>query len=161
MNINNLSIELKYPNRIGATLSIDERTNLELAVLKLSEERPFDQWNFWGRIEGLNRNYYIVQGLNQRGKYDFPEKKYFWRYLHSNSAHSHSSLPSCHNPGASSTKKPCCCETSLLANTRKSSSITPKGRRKLSVHNQYMQNTAMNSLLFQQKTSLSSTDYHV
>lgn len=64
MNIQNLAYELKFPNRIGATLSIDERTNIELAVLKLSEERSFDQWNFWGRIEGLARNYYILQGVN-------------------------------------------------------------------------------------------------
>ena len=28
----------------------------------------------------MARNYYIVQGINERGKYDFPEKKYFWRY---------------------------------------------------------------------------------
>jgi hypothetical protein len=49
-------------------------------VLKLSEERTFDRWNFWGRVDGLARNYYIVQGVNHRGQYEFPEKHYFWRY---------------------------------------------------------------------------------
>ena len=49
-------------------------------MLKLSEERTFDRWNFWGRVDGLARNYYIVQGVNHRGHYEFPEKHYFLRY---------------------------------------------------------------------------------
>ena len=30
----------------------------------------------------MARNYYIVQGVNHRGQYEFPEKHYFWRYLY-------------------------------------------------------------------------------
>ena len=26
----------------------------------------------------MARNYYIVQGVNHRGQYEFPEKHYFW-----------------------------------------------------------------------------------
>lgn len=78
MDIQSLAIELKFANRIGATLSVEERGSLELAVLKLSEERQFDRWNFWGRVDGLARNYYIVQGVIHRGQYEFPEKHYFW-----------------------------------------------------------------------------------
>ena len=72
MNINNLSSEIKFPNQIGATLSIEEIAGLELAVIKLSENKDCDKFNFWGRIEGVYRNYYIVQGINEKGKYDFP-----------------------------------------------------------------------------------------
>ena len=79
MNIQNLCSEMKFPNQIGATLPIEELTELELAVLKLAEDKPFDRFNFWGRIEGLHRNYYIVQGVNEKGRHDFPLKTYFWR----------------------------------------------------------------------------------
>lgn len=37
MNISNLSSDLKFVNRIGQTLSTEERVNLTLAVNKLSE----------------------------------------------------------------------------------------------------------------------------
>lgn len=47
-------------------------------MIKLSENKAFDKYNFWGRIEGLYRNYYIIQGVNEKNKFDFPEKKYFW-----------------------------------------------------------------------------------
>lgn len=60
MNISNLSSDLKFVNRIGQTLSPDERINLEIAVLKLSQEYHFEEFNFWGRIEGVLKNYYIV-----------------------------------------------------------------------------------------------------
>ncbi len=50
MNIFNISSELKFVNRIGQTLSSDERISLELSVLKLSEEYHYETFNFWGRV---------------------------------------------------------------------------------------------------------------
>ena len=38
MNINNLASELKYVNRIGQTLSVEERTSLETGIIRLSHE---------------------------------------------------------------------------------------------------------------------------
>ncbi len=38
MNISNLQFELKFVNKIGQTLSAEERINLELAVSKLSQQ---------------------------------------------------------------------------------------------------------------------------
>ena len=70
--------ELKFPNRIGATLSVEEKISIEAQSLKLSHEYEYDQWNFWGRIEGINKNYYIVEGVNFKGATDFPIHKYFW-----------------------------------------------------------------------------------
>jgi radial spoke head protein 9 len=60
MNIANLPSELKFVNRIGQTLSSEERISLESSVLKLSYEYSHEQWNFWGRVEGIIKNYYIV-----------------------------------------------------------------------------------------------------
>lgn len=54
MNIKNLEFELKYLNQVGATLDMDERIKLELALLNLTNIHPVDQTLFWGKIEGSN-----------------------------------------------------------------------------------------------------------
>ena len=51
---------------------------LELALLKLTETSSFDQIVFWGKIEGIKSDYYIAQGLNFKGQYEFPRKTFFW-----------------------------------------------------------------------------------
>ena len=67
-------------NRIGATLSTEEKISIEAAILKLSQEYSYDQFNFWGRIEGVAKNYYVAEGVKFRGCTNFPIRKYFWRY---------------------------------------------------------------------------------
>lgn len=79
MKIQNISSELKFPNRIGATLSTEERISIEASALKLAQEYHFEEYYFWGRVEGIAKNYYILEGANFKGKRDFPERKYFWR----------------------------------------------------------------------------------
>lgn len=79
MNIINLNSELKFVNRIGQTLSVEERTYLQTSVEALSGEYHFERFNFWGRIEGISKNYYIVEGINFKGCLNFPVKKFFWR----------------------------------------------------------------------------------
>ena len=86
MNISNLTSELKFVNRIGQTLSCEERISLELAVSKLSNQYYYQTYNFWGRIEGIHRPYYIVEAINFTGTSGFPKKQYFWRYLFSHPA---------------------------------------------------------------------------
>ena len=52
---------------------------LKLAHLKLMEANPdLDEVKFWGKIEAITKNYYIVLGLQFRGKYEFPHKYFFW-----------------------------------------------------------------------------------
>jgi radial spoke head protein 9 len=80
MKISNINSELKFVNRIGQTLSTEERISLEVSVLKLSQEYHFENFNLWGRIEGVLKNYYVVEGVNFRGATNFLTKKYFWRY---------------------------------------------------------------------------------
>jgi len=60
MNISNLTTELKFVNRIGQTLSTEEVISLQASTLKLSHEYKYEQYNFWGRVEGTLKNYYIV-----------------------------------------------------------------------------------------------------
>lgn len=80
MNICTLASELKFVNKIGQTLSPEERINLELAVSRLSQQYRHEGFNFWGRIEGVHKNYYIVEGVTFQGTNGFPSKQYFWRY---------------------------------------------------------------------------------
>ncbi len=79
MDIAKISTELKFVNRIGQTLSAEEIISLQSSVLKLSHEYKYEQYHFWGRVEGTSKNYYIVEGLTYRGATNFPDKKYFWR----------------------------------------------------------------------------------
>lgn len=78
MDIYRLTSDLKFVNQIGATLNLDERMKLELALLKITETQKFDQVLFWGKVEGVVKDYYIAVALNLRGKFEFPEKKFFW-----------------------------------------------------------------------------------
>ena len=52
MNMQNIADELKFANQIGVTLSTEERLNLEIALLKLSEVENSDEILFWGKVEG-------------------------------------------------------------------------------------------------------------
>ena len=62
----------------GNNVIIRDRTRLELAMLKLTEHYQFDSLYFWGRIEGVERDYYIALGVNDKGEYEFPKKRFFW-----------------------------------------------------------------------------------
>lgn len=33
---------------------------------------------FWGKIKGIEKDYYIIMGLQIRGNHSFPSKVYFW-----------------------------------------------------------------------------------
>jgi hypothetical protein len=105
MNIFNIGNELKFANRIGQTLSTEERISLEVSVLKLSQEYHFEVFNFWGRIEGVSKNYYIVQAVSFKGATSFPIKKYFWRYLSNHIALRISSSPNCHRRATNTQSK--------------------------------------------------------
>ena len=59
--------EQKYLSSVGLTLSIDERVNLELAVLKLYEQEDFDEVKFWGKITGVTKDYYVAIAVNFEG----------------------------------------------------------------------------------------------
>ena len=81
MKVSNISSELKFVNRLGVTLSVEERISIEAQALRLSHEYKHDQWNFWGRIEGIVKNYYIIEGVDFKGVTNFPNRQYFWAYV--------------------------------------------------------------------------------
>lgn len=78
MELSKFQQELKFVNQLGQTLNIEERMRLELALLKITENYKFDNIYFWGRIEGVERDYYIALGIQYKGQYNFPKKQFFW-----------------------------------------------------------------------------------
>jgi hypothetical protein len=39
---------------------------------------------FWGRIRGTVKDYYIAIGLKMKDEYEFPAKRFYWRYGNQN-----------------------------------------------------------------------------
>ena len=105
MNIDNLSSELKFANRIGQTLCTEEVIGLQSAVLRLSHEYQHEVFELWGRIEGAKQNYYVVAGVNFKGSQHFPSRKYFWRYLWAHLARRISNLLNWAAPGNSISRR--------------------------------------------------------
>ena len=104
MKVSNLSSELKFINRIGQTLCPEERIQLDLAVNKLRQEYHFQHFHFWGRVEGIHKNYYVIRGTTFEGGC-FPKPSYFWRYTLSYLALKISISPNCQLPDVSSLKE--------------------------------------------------------
>lgn len=69
---------LKYLSPAGATLSIEERMQLELSLLSLYERESFEEVYLWGRVTGVLKDYYIALTLNFHGHPEFPLKRFFW-----------------------------------------------------------------------------------
>lgn len=36
---------------------------------------------FWGRIRGTTKDYYLAIGYKFKDEYEFPAKRFYWRYL--------------------------------------------------------------------------------
>lgn len=52
---------------------------LELAVQKLSGEvEGVEEVMFWGKITGMQADYYVALGIHYQDQYEFPDKKFFW-----------------------------------------------------------------------------------
>ena len=78
MDILDLAEELKNLRLNGHTFHLEERVQLEMALMKLQAESPLEEVLFWGKIQALQNDYYIALGLNYKGHYEFPQKQFFW-----------------------------------------------------------------------------------
>jgi radial spoke head protein 9 len=47
-------------------------------LLNEQTEVDFEELLFWGRIDGMEADYYICMGVTYTDKYEFPEKRFFW-----------------------------------------------------------------------------------
>jgi radial spoke head protein 9 len=79
MDAENFDTNLKYINLNGATLNIDERLNIKLALSQLQSDLKLDQVFFWGKISGTVKDYFIAYSLDYTRKtHGFPSKNFFW-----------------------------------------------------------------------------------
>jgi len=78
MDLNALENEMKYVNKLGLTLNMEEKLKIEINIKEITEKFQFDQVLFWGKIKGIEKDYYIIMGLQIRGNHNFPNKVYFW-----------------------------------------------------------------------------------
>ncbi len=60
MELSRFQSDLKFANTIGSTLNIEEKMRLELSMMKLNESEQFCSISFWGKIEGVSNDYYII-----------------------------------------------------------------------------------------------------
>lgn len=61
----------------GVCLSIEERIKLETLLDQLKAEVKCDEMLFWGKIMGVEKDYYIAVGYFFKGNANFPKRKYF------------------------------------------------------------------------------------
>jgi len=54
------------------------RMQLEMALCQLRSTVEADEVLFWGKITGLNADYYIALAVTFKGTYEFPNKQFFW-----------------------------------------------------------------------------------
>jgi len=80
MDFERLESELEFANHSGNSLNITEQTKLSLSVMTLNVNEKFDKVHFWGRICGLDKDYYIIVGIRFKDRINFPERQYFWCY---------------------------------------------------------------------------------
>jgi len=72
MEAGKLAEQLKYISKAGVTLSTEERMQLEYALSTLQSSIGFETLYFWGKIEGIETDYYIAVGQNTIGHKNFP-----------------------------------------------------------------------------------------
>lgn len=80
MDFAHIESELEFANHSGNTLNIEERTQLGLAAISLNVNERFDKVDFWGRIRGIDKDYYIIVGIRFNDRVNFPDREYYWCY---------------------------------------------------------------------------------
>ena len=62
----------------GVCISLEERIKLLTMLDQLKSDIKCDEMQFWGKILGAEKDYYISKALYYKGFQNFPKKKYFF-----------------------------------------------------------------------------------
>lgn len=60
----------------GFTLSVEEKSKLQISIIQRKNDEGFSKLYFWGKILGKEADYLICYGLLP--SYDFPQKKFYF-----------------------------------------------------------------------------------
>lgn len=76
MEINNLKSGLeKIAGQTCQTLNLEEQLKIRICLLDLQSAQNFEEVKFFGKITGIERDYYIAIGLTYSGQWEFPKKQ--------------------------------------------------------------------------------------
>lgn len=80
MNIHqDLEENFKYVSKFnGVCLNIEEKFKLEMALNELHLDIKSEEMWFWGKINGIEKDYYIALALFFTEHYQFPQKKFYF-----------------------------------------------------------------------------------
>lgn len=78
MDILDLDYELSNLRFRGINLNLDEKMQLEMALHTLHGEQNMDELQFWGKINGINNDYFIAVGVTFKDMFEFPQKKFYF-----------------------------------------------------------------------------------
>lgn len=70
--------DLSYLSSAGDTLNIEEQTSLRSSLVTLQDAENFASVAFWGKILGVQQDYYIAQAFPTANLF---KKKYFYRLV--------------------------------------------------------------------------------
>jgi len=69
MELQHIGTILDHVTFPGGTLSVEERSAMEPALFLLQQGNKFTEIRFWGKIRGLERDYFLCQGtVDENGK---------------------------------------------------------------------------------------------
>jgi radial spoke head protein 9 len=72
MEATQVTQHIKVLSQVAVTLSTEERMQLEYAFDQLQSAMKFESLHLWGKIQGIETDYYIAVGMNSTGRKDFP-----------------------------------------------------------------------------------------
>jgi radial spoke head protein 9 len=79
MDIDQLSQHLAIASAaLGENIPVADLARLKLALLSFREAHKPDKVQFWGRIRGLDNDYYIMVASTQLKGVPFPKRQFFW-----------------------------------------------------------------------------------
>jgi radial spoke head protein 9 len=74
----NLETSLRNLHDAGMCLNLHERMQLDLAISELTANSGCEEVLFWGKITGEKADYFIAMCVHFTGKYEFPDKQFYW-----------------------------------------------------------------------------------
>ena len=63
MDSENLSEAIEYFGSSGIVLSVEKKSCLRTSLVLIAKDYKFTRVKFWGVIRGIQKDYYIIQGV--------------------------------------------------------------------------------------------------
>lgn len=78
MDFESFLCSVDYLGSSGVVLSVEQKACIQSSLITLQKEHKFRRMKLWGIIRGIQKDYFIVQGV---GKNELNDRKALYRYL--------------------------------------------------------------------------------